>query len=412
MRAERDQVSQAGGGRCAMYEINGQVCRADDPALAGALQAAYAQQQRPLCLCLRPGLEMYIARLGERFIVKRMPDSGYRHATSCDSFEPPPHMSGIGELIGAAIQANAADGVTTLKLDFAMSKSGVRPLAASAGTGPGSVRTDGKRLTLRALLHYLLDEAALTRWSPAMEGKRNWHVIRKYLLQAAAGKQVKGKPLADQLYLPEPFSVEHKDEIAGRRRVVFDQLAKSAGGARRLMLLIAEVNDLGDARFGKKLRVKHMPDAPFLLADDLYQRVLRRFETEMLLWSAVESSHLLVAATFRVGAAGWASIEEMTLMLTDEHWLCIDSSDDMRLLEALVGARRRFHRTLRYNVPSAAPLATAVLTDASDPVALYVVPSGADERYQHSLYGFISKSSCGAWTWTAGTSMPDFPALR
>lgn len=300
-----------------MYEINGQVYRADDPALAGALQAAYAQQQRPLL-----------------------------------------------------IQTDAADGVTALKLDFAMSKSGARPPAASAGTEPGSVRTDGKRLTLRSLLHYLLDEAGLTRWSPAMKGKRNWHVIRKYLLQAAAGKQVKGKPLADQLYLPEPFSVEHKDEIAGRRLAVFDKLAKSAGDARRLMLLIAEVKDLGDARFGKKLRVKHMSDAPFLLADDLYQRVLRRFEAELLLWSAVESSHLLVAATFRVSSAGWASTEEMTLMLLDEHWLCIDSADEMHLLNALVAGRRRFHRTLRYNLTSAAPLAIAVLTDVANPVAI------------------------------------------
>lgn len=397
-----------------MVEINGQAFQPDDPALAGALQTAYAQQRRPLCLCLRPGIEMYIASLGDRFIVKRMPNTGYRHAASCDSFEPPPHMSGVGELIGAAIQTNAGDGVIILKLDFAMAKSGTRTLSASvgAGAGPGSVRTDGKRLTLRAVLHYLLDEAGLTRWSPAMEGNRNWHVVRKYLLQAAADKQAKGKPLADQLYIPEPFSLEHKDEIVGRRRRVFDKLAKLAGNARRLMLLIAEVKDLGDAKFGKKLRVKHVPDALFLMADDLYRRVLRRFDTELSLWSAVESSHLLVAATFWVSAAGWATIEEMTLMLVDEHWLGFESTDEKLLLDTLVAEGRRFVRTLRYNLPSTAPLATALLTDAPDAVAMYVVPSAADEQYRFCLHRSINESPCEIWTWIAGMPMPNFPALR
>jgi len=46
-----------------------------------------------------------------------------------------------------------------------------------------------------------------------MAGKRNWYVIYKHLLIAADGKESKGKPLGDMLYVPEPFSVDRKDEI-------------------------------------------------------------------------------------------------------------------------------------------------------------------------------------------------------
>ena len=65
---------------------------------------------------------MYVARVLNGFTVKRMPNTGRQHATTCPSYEPPAEFSGLGPLVGTAIVENPATGMTTLKLDFPMSK--------------------------------------------------------------------------------------------------------------------------------------------------------------------------------------------------------------------------------------------------------------------------------------------------
>ena len=71
---------------------------------------------------LARGIEMYVARLGYGFIVKRMPSTGSQHAPDCPSYEPPAEFSGLGQVLGSAITEDPATGETTLKLDFSMSK--------------------------------------------------------------------------------------------------------------------------------------------------------------------------------------------------------------------------------------------------------------------------------------------------
>jgi hypothetical protein len=48
------------------------------------LGAARAARVRPMCLCTAGGVAMYIARMApERYIIKRMPDTGMLHAPNC-----------------------------------------------------------------------------------------------------------------------------------------------------------------------------------------------------------------------------------------------------------------------------------------------------------------------------------------
>ena len=106
---------------------------------------------------------MYVARLGglsAGFIVKRMPESGSRHAIDCPSYEPPPGFSGLGQVLGTAIVEDPATGQTTLKLNFPLTRRPGRSTPPPPGGEPDSVKSTGTRLSLRALLHYLWDQAA------------------------------------------------------------------------------------------------------------------------------------------------------------------------------------------------------------------------------------------------------------
>ncbi|WP_454858546.1 DUF1173 family protein [Rhizobium binxianense] len=90
----------------------------DDSAIDERLAAAFSRREHPICLCCTEGVVMYIARLGDRHILKRMPGTGGRHDPDCDSYEPPSGLSGLGTVEGEAIVENIDDGTTLLKLGF------------------------------------------------------------------------------------------------------------------------------------------------------------------------------------------------------------------------------------------------------------------------------------------------------
>src|SRR5438552_7967559 len=121
------------------FRIGSEVYEEGAPDLQAALANAYARTQRPLCLCREPGCPMYIARLGDLHLIKRMPLSGGGHDPSCDSYESPYELSGLGALMGSAIQLDPQSGLAALKLDFSLSKTGSRAPSVPAGHSAASV---------------------------------------------------------------------------------------------------------------------------------------------------------------------------------------------------------------------------------------------------------------------------------
>ena len=376
------------------------------------LARAHAAQERPLCLCCSRGVPMYVARFGDRHILKRMPETGPQHDPSCDSYEAPYELSGFGHVAGSAIQESADDGVTILKLDFSLSKVGAKA-ASTPGPGgdAGSVKTDGSKLSLRALLHYLWDQAEFNRWRPGMTGKRNWAVIRKFLGEAADGKTAKGKPLSDILFIPETFRSEREAEITQRRVAFMNRVATAEGARRPLLMLIGEVKEIAPARFTNRMVVKHLPKFPYLLNDDVHRRLAAKFADELSMWGAMPEAHLIAIATFGLGPTGVASIESIALMIVNENWIPFENSYDAALLDTLTRERASFLKGLRYNLAQDRPLASVVLReDDSEPVAMYVVPPDADDAYRAALEALTSESEMAAWVWNAGVDvMPALP---
>ena len=375
------------------------------------LGAAHAAQHRPLCLCRPLGVPMYVAKFADRHILKRMPDTGPQHDPSCDSYEPPYDLSGFGHIAGSAIQENVEDGLTVLKLDFSLSKTGAKAAPSSGeGVEPGSVKTDGSKLSLRALLHYLWDQAEFNRWRPRMAGKRNWAVIRKYLLEAADGKTAKGKPLSDVLFIPEMFRLDHEAEITQRQTAFMTKAAVSDGKRRSLLMLIGEVKEIGPTRFGHRVVIKHMPKFPFMLNDDVHRRMNVKFANELSLWGAMPDAHLIAIATFGLGPTGLASVETIALMIVNDNWIPFESRYDAALLDELTTRHASYLKGLRYNLPGSEPLASVVLReDDAAPVAMYLVPPDADDAYRTVLEALVAESDMAAWVWKAGVE--EMPAL-
>ncbi len=384
----------------AEYLLAGATVRPDTPTGQALLAQAYLEHERPMCRCTPDGTAMYIARIGTRFIVKRMPDSGSLHSTRCGSYAPE-EASGLGHALGDAIRIDPESGQTTLRLGFRLS---VGERAAPDTSGPptiaDNVTTNGKRLSLRDLLDYLWYESDLVAWSPGMAGRRHWGLVAWLLRQAAGTTRAKGYPLTERLYIPEPFRVDRKAEIAARRLNRWQKAAARPGRVQQLMVLVAELKAIEPARYGHQMVLKHMPDAPLFLDEQLHRKLTRRFAREIDLWNADQHGHLIVIATFVVGRGGSAMAEELALMPATAQWLPYDDAYAKLLLETLVDQHRRFRTTLRFTLPSAVELPTAILTDRTEPTRLYVRDDSTGED---------NPAPDREWVWHVDEPLPPLP---
>ncbi|WP_291127043.1 DUF1173 domain-containing protein [Hydrogenophaga sp.] len=411
MEVSAEGVSASG----TAYEIGGQRVEVASSGFAASIASAHAARQRPRCLCTPEGVEMYVARLAGPhggYIVKRMPDTGCRHACDCPSHEPAADLSGLGQVLGAAITEDPATGQTSLRLGFSLTKLPGRSQMPPAGGESKSVCTDGTKLSLRGLLHYLWDQAELTKWHPGFAGKRTWGTVRRQLLLASEGKIARGDSLRSRLYIPETFFLDQREAITGRRSAQWLQALSAPGKPQRLMLLIGEVKEIAPARYGFKVVVKHLPDQAFSIDQQLYRRLGRHFETELALWGACEQMHMIIIATFSIAETGVPAVAELSLMPVTQHWLPVENAFDEQLVDRLVNQGRTFRKGLRYNLPAVIPVVNATLIDTGDDPCLLRISREArtavdvSEHIESSARPYPTRS----WIWyPEAEAMPPLP---
>ena len=377
------------------FILNDQLVPTDHPERQALLASAYRTRTRPLCGCKDPGLPLYVSKVDDgSFLVKRMPFTGPQHDPKCDCYEIPPELSGRGALGQKAIEEDQDGGITKLRLDFSLSKRGTAPIASpikGQSTQAPTTKTDPAKLSVRSLLHFLYEDAGLNRWSPRMAGKRNWFVVRKYLLEAAEGKMSGRKAIVDSLLIPEPFSVEHKDDILRRRARFFSDL-KATANNQPMGLMIGEVKAFEPARFGHRMIIKHMPDVPIYLADDIYRRMGKNYGTELAFFAEDAQIHLLCITTFTRSATGNLQADTLSLMTVDAQWLPFENREELDLVEKYRATGRYFTKCLRYNLKSTEVLASILLTDTETPTAVYLYPDVCDPAYQEKLDWVLTNS--------------------
>ncbi|MDR7096204.1 DUF1173 domain-containing protein [Hydrogenophaga laconesensis] len=399
-----------------VYVIGGQRFEVASRGFAEAIANAYAARQRPRCQCVPHGVEMYVARLAGPhggYIVKRMPGTGSCHAYDCPSYEPLADLSGLGQVLGTAIREDPATGQTSLRLGFSLTKLPGRSQMPSAGGESESVCTDGTKLSLRGLLHYLWDQAELTKWHPGFTGKRTWGTVRRQLLSASEDKFARGDSLRSRLYIPETFFLEQCDAIIARRSAQWLQALSAPSKPQSLMLLIGEVKEIAPARYGFKVVVKHLPDQAFSIDQQLYRRLGRRFETELALWGSCDHMHMVIIATFSVSELGIPSIRELSPMLVSRQWLPIEDMLDGQLVDQLVIQGRTFIKSLRYNLPRARLDANAILMDCDGaPYPLRISQTAEDSPLECPTTGsVVTPEPLQTWVWLAHQGpMPSLPA--
>ncbi len=393
-----------------------------------SLAIAHRAGARVFCRCVEPAQEMYVAHIGKRYYVKRMPNTGEAHAPDCPAFEPPEHLSGLAALRGTAIEECADAGQTTLKLDFPLVKRGKQMAPPPAAGSPATEAiSNPRKMGLTALLHYLWVEADLVKWVPGMAGKRWWGVVQHALLHAACNKQTKGLDLGAVLMIPDVFKADHakKAKAACTKRFVAiatrsntnpngpgggsEGTNPNAGTDTSLGILIAEYKSHVPTRMGAKFTFKHLPQTAFFADADLTRRFARVFEPQLALADMVEGCHIMAIATFSLAAAGYPVLHAIGLMLVTEHWIPFEHARDVDLLNRLTAEQRCFSKQMRFNLKPDATIAAAVLNDTDPAIALFVTPGFASADEIATFTALVEADGYPFWLWRDEATIPDLP---
>jgi hypothetical protein len=378
----------------------------DDLDFDNWLALAYDAGERPHCLCRTDvELRLYISLRHGGHVLARMPDTGPDHAPWCDHYDAPDHLTGLGHVLGSAVVEDKDGGEITLKFGFPLTRGAARAAPTAFSNEKPPVKSAGIRLTLRSLLHFLWDRGELTHWRPRMAHKRNWYIVRRELVSTATSCRVKGDSLEHVLFVPEPFNVEAKDEIVSRR---MSQLTPVRASPDAIMVVVGEVKTLDPSRYGERLILKHLPDMPFFMDEDMARRFNRYYADELQLWrSHAQEDHLILAASFSINAKGMPQLYEIAVMPVAREWLPYETLDERALLAKAVEEKRIFVKGLRYNLNPSKPIASITLQDTGDTAtAIHLARNLPDPEYDEELAELMRTPGLGHAMWSPGASLP------
>lgn len=366
----------------------------------GAFQALLAEHyrnykgQQPKCLCMDIPVPLYIARIGDQYLLKRWPNSGSQHRYTCSRYEPGPEASGLGSLMGGAIVEEPHSGQTTLTVDFSLKKVKRRAADVVDTIGSDDVADESgkasvsctRRLTLRSILHYLWDKSEFCRWAPGMQDRRSWGVIAHHLSTTAALTSIKSLPLSQILHIPPPWSQADSEKLRLRRQGFFSSF-QSRSGPKRLVMVLGELKLIEPSPFGFRVQVKSMADTRIYMTEQKQAEFLRRFAFEVSTWEQSNDpaeksklSHLIVLFTAAVTESGALQVEDIAAMLVNTQWLPCFSFHDAMVVASAVALQRSFLKPMTYNLGRGRTLPSVILVDTRPlPINLFIkTPADSD----------------------------------
>lgn len=369
------------------------------------LAEAHSRKQKAYCLCRKgEALPLYIALRYDKWVLARWPGSGADHATSCDHFDAPDTLTGLGQVRGSAVIDDEDSGESTLKVGFPLSRGAARAAPSALTNDKPAIKSTGQKLSMRGLLHYLWDRAELTHWHPKMAGKRNWFVVRRALLEAAARCRVKQQPMMAALFIPETYRSD--DDVQGwaaRKRAA---LARVKASAENLMILIGEVKDIREDNHQKRVFVRHNGEESFDMDVEMSRRFEKRFAEEIGLWRRPNNEgHLIVAGSFCRRRSGLLDLVEVTVMPVTAQWLPYESVEEEQLVTEAARLKRRFVKGMRVNLERDVPIANLVLKDTGD-VATAVYLHDPQERVGEPLAARMDTTGIDHAIWVRGEALP------
>ena len=393
-----------------VYLIDNLAADSENADFQSRLADAHQRRVRPLCACRLEGekLAMAIAhvqiRAEDRYIIRRLPETGHDHAADCRHHEEPEGISGLRQVRGTAIQHDEDHDTYKLKLDFPLGRQERRlaEIDPNADHVPNAPRPKVSKLRPLGLLHHLWEGADLTRMNGGILNHRSWNVVRTRLLAFVARQHTSTRDIAKLAFIPQSFSLDDKPRLEGvLRKHLFDAMTR-----KEAIILIGEVKDVQD----RQLIIKHLPFLKLLTGETARASLSKAWSKAEPLRMGNGPSHIIALAIVFIEPTGVAIIHDIDLMNVTDQWIPFETMDEHALLASLDEARRTYQKSLSYGTP--APITFARLLDTGDKgTACFMVRGAVAPELQETMDA-LSADGLPVWCWPSDEARPDLPKKR
>jgi hypothetical protein len=223
--------------------------------------------------------------------------------------------------------------------------------------------------------------------------------------------------------VPESFHEERKSEIAERRRRRLAVLQSPEDDVQfRMALVLGEYKRDEASPSGRKVWLKHMPDAPLLIDASAWARIERAYGS---LFEARDADiknklRMVIGAMIYAKREHIYQIDTASFMLITDNWIPIEGVHEADLIDALTEQRRRFVKPLRYDARSVAAFPNVLLLDTgAKPSPLHVLSASMDPRERAAKEKVIKAQGDTPWVWctdkpiaSSGTGGPRTDAVH
>lgn len=340
-----------------------------DPEWQEIMAKMAVSHERAFCMCSSRAPELYVTRRGALLFLARIPGTGQVHHPACPSFD-----------------IEDADNVTTegrtiVSPGFPLWQSTSNKRVASApSTGNEPALSQNEPVVdLVDLLQRLWRKAEFNRWQPRMQGRRNWNVIRRHILEASATFSLGSTALEECLFLPPFFerakATEHQTESTKQ----LDTICSHHGDKAKLGLVMGVAKSFGQSKYGHSVQLLHLPEITFYLRPTVTSRLRAKNIFAMTaLASGLRDCHVLTMLLVEKTAQGYFNVVDAGFMRTTNEYVPVWSVFEEDVIARLVAEQRSFLRPLP--VSSAQKQGPVLyLTDAgASVVAIHINPDMAD----------------------------------
>ena len=312
---------------------------------AALFARARAEVGHGQCLCRTPALRLVIrcSRAG-RYHLAGWPGEGELHDPSCSFHKLASELSGRDAYSTEAIH-ESDDGVA-IRFSTALARKLSAPEPARAPTEQREGRTR-RTVGLLGLLHWLWEGAQLTAWHPRWR-RRTWWVCHARLSEQIAGCSINHEELTEALYVVPPF----REEFARRNAAAFETFRvarlKRRGDTQRRGLILGEIRDVRETRYGVRYALAHHRGALFATAA-LDERLRRSYRHAFSEAAAEHGARRIGLFLVELSPKDNVRVVDMAAMLVSKLYIPADSSHEVVMANALADAGRAYVKPVRYD---------------------------------------------------------------
>mgnify|MGYP001411095241 CR=1 FL=1 len=354
---------------------------------------------------------LYIRTRGDQFHLACWPGMGSNHAKDCRYYSFDVQRSGLQAYAEGVIQ-QSNNGMLDIKLAHGATQDGQQQLHNLVVSGS---RYRQAAMSIHGLLHLIWQEAELSVWHPAMEGKRNFWVVSEYTSRAADRiGNAKGN-LGQVLVAP----ADKGSKRADRNNEV---LATAYAKKRRVYILgvLARYRDDQDSGLPESPRFAKPFGYPRLfLSDTLLEQLNERYEREIQSWQGGERVVMLVQAQVQQSKKTgrlYCRAEGAGMMMVSPQWIPAMSIDELALERSMREAGRAFEKPMRFDsVDEVFPDFWMLDMGEPYPMEIWDCASTIGQAKRSAKTDYYNKEfPDGWWQWdaAAGDAVPELPQKK